>query len=60
MIKTESSESILTIEEFGFTGSDEERADRVINSSKGFNQVIVAAKAMIGHGIAINVVADHA
>lgn len=52
--------TVLTIEESGFTGSSEEIMDRVIDSTKGFNQVIIAAKALIEHGVAINVVSDHA
>ncbi|MBT8146012.1 MAG: SRPBCC domain-containing protein [Gammaproteobacteria bacterium] len=58
--ETETRDTALTIEESGFSGSDEEITDRVIDSTAGFNQVIVAAKALIEHGVAINVVTDHA
>ena len=58
--ETDSGDTILTIEERGFSGSNEEIIDKVIDSSKGFNQVIIAAKALIEHGVAVNVVSDHA
>lgn len=51
--------SILTIEESGFTGSEADVVRRVMDSTGGFNQVIVAAKALIEHNAAVNVVADH-
>lgn len=53
-------ETILTIEESGFTGSDEAIIQRVLDSTGGFNQVIVAAKAYLEYGAALNVVASHA
>jgi len=53
-------ETLLTIEESGFEGDGEALVDRVLDSTGGFNQVIVAAKAWIEHGKVINVVADHA
>ena len=52
--------TILTIEESGFVGSSEEIVERIVDSTCGFNQVIVAAKALVEHGAAVNVVADHA
>ena len=57
---TPEGEAILMIEESGFTGSQESIIRRALDSTGGFNQVIVAAKAFIEHGVAINVVADHA
>lgn len=56
----DSGDTLLTIEESGFAGSSEEVASKVADSTKGFNQVIIAAKALIEHGVAINVVSDHA
>lgn len=53
-------DTVLTVEESGFAGSGDELVGRVLDSTGGFNQVIVAAKALIEHGVAINVVADHA
>ena len=53
-------DTILTIEESGFAGTEEAIVERVVDSTGGFNQVIIAAKALIEHGVAVNVVADHA
>jgi len=58
--ETGEGDTILTIEETGFTGSPQAIVERVIDSTGGFNQVIVAAKAFVEHGSAINVVASHA
>ena len=52
--------SKLTIEETGFTGSPAEIVAKALDSTKGFNQVIVAVKAVLEHNAHINVVADHA
>lgn len=57
---TEKGETILTIEESGFAGSDDAIVSQVVDSTGGFNQVIVAAKAWIEHGVALSVVADRA
>lgn len=57
---TDDGETILTIEESGFSGSADDIVKRVADSTGGFNQVIVAAKALIEHGVAVNVVTDHA
>ena len=57
--ETVSGYTLLTIEESGFTGSDEAIVERALDSTGGFNQVIVAAKALIEHGVELNVVADH-
>ena len=57
---TEEGDTILTIEESGFTGSDEAMVEWALDSTGGFNQVIIAAKAFIEHGVELNVVADHA
>ena len=58
--ETDSGDTILTIEETGFTGSDADIVERAIDSTGGFNQVVIAAKALIEHGVELNVVADHA
>lgn len=57
---TEKGETILTIEESGFAGSDDAIVNQIVDSTGGFNQVIVAAKAWIEHGVALSVVADRA
>ena len=58
--ETGEGDTILTIEETGFRGDDENRVAQALNSTGGFNQVIIAAKALIEHGVDVNVVADHA
>ena len=57
--ETADNHTILSIEETGFSGSDNAIIKRVLDSKGGFNQVIVAAKAFIEHGIELNVVTDH-
>jgi uncharacterized protein YndB with AHSA1/START domain len=59
MEETEKGDTILMIEESGFTGSSDAIIERALDSTGGFNQVIVAAKALIEHGVELNVVADH-
>lgn len=49
----------LVIEERGFVGSREEIIANALDSTGGFNQVIVALKALLEHSSTINVVADH-
>ena len=58
--ETDDGDTILAIEESGFVGSSEDIVERVVDSTCGFNQVIVAAKALVEHGVELNVVADHA
>lgn len=57
---TGQSDTILTIEESGFTGTEAEIIARALDSTGGFNQVIVAAKALIEHDAVINLIGDHA
>lgn len=49
----------LTIEESGFSGTQDEMINRALDSTGGFNQVIIALKALLEHGAQINVVSDH-
>jgi uncharacterized protein YndB with AHSA1/START domain len=53
-------DTILAIEESGFAGGPDAVVARVLDSTGGFNQAVVAAKAFIEHGVALNVVASHA
>ena len=57
--ETDDGDTILTIEESGFSGSGEAVVERELDSTGGFNQVIVAAKALVEHGVELNVVNDH-
>ncbi|MEM9208313.1 MAG: SRPBCC domain-containing protein [Pseudomonadota bacterium] len=59
MEETSSGDTLLTVVESGFHGAQDEIVAKALNSTGGFNQVILAAKALIEHGVAINVVADH-
>ena len=58
--ETASGDTILTIVESGFAGSDDAIVEQALDSTGGFNQVLIAAKAFIEHGVEMNVVADHA
>ncbi|MDH3440680.1 MAG: SRPBCC domain-containing protein [Gammaproteobacteria bacterium] len=58
--ETDDGDTILTIEESGFAGTDEAIVERALDSTGGFNQVLIAAKALIEHDVSVNVVADHA
>ncbi len=58
--ETGEGETILTIEEAGFSGSREATLAWALDSTAGFNQVIIAAKALIEHGVGLHLVADHA
>jgi uncharacterized protein YndB with AHSA1/START domain len=60
MEETAAGDTILTIEESGFSGSRDAIIEQALDSTGGFNQVIIAAKALIEHGIRLNVVSDHA
>ena len=51
--------TLLSIEETGFAGGDHLAVSQALDSTRGFNQVIVAAKAFVEFGIQLNVVADH-
>lgn len=50
----------LTIEECGFKGTQDEIVASALDSTGGFNQVIIALKALLEHNVSINVVDDHA
>ncbi len=58
--ETDAGHTNLTIEERGFKGSREEMVANALDSTGGFNQVIIALKALLEHKAIINVVADHA
>ncbi len=49
----------LVVEERGFAGSRDEIFAQALDSTAGFNQVVVALKALLEHGSIVNVVADH-
>lgn len=49
----------LTIEESGFSGSADDMIASALDSAGGFNQVIVAVKALLEHDARIDLIADH-
>ena len=54
---TSETTTVLRIQERGFSGDNAVAA--ALGSTGGFNQVVVAAKAFLEHGVAINIVKDH-
>lgn len=53
-------QTIVRIKESQHKARGETLISRLLDSTGGFNQVIIAAKALVEHGVSINVVADHA
>lgn len=51
--------TFVIIEASGFTGSDDEKVARAIDSMGGFTSTLAACKAYLEHGIELNLVADH-
>lgn len=49
----------VKVTETGYRGSPEEAAAEAIDSISGFSLVLAAAKALLEHGVALTVVADH-
>lgn len=58
--QTDDGHTNLTIEESGFKGSNDEIVSSALDSTGGFNQVIIAVKALLEYEAIINVVDDHA
>jgi uncharacterized protein YndB with AHSA1/START domain len=42
----------------GFTGTDDEQVAQALDSTEGFNLVIAACKALLEHGIELQLIAD--
>ena len=57
---TERGDTILTIEEAGFAGGDDAIVPQALDSTGGFNPVILPAKTFVGDGLPLNVVPSHA
>ena len=51
--------TFVTISNWGFHGSDDEVVRQAIDSTGGFSLVLAGLKALLEHGIALNLVADH-
>jgi len=56
---TNDGHSLLTIEESGFKGTEDQIIATALDSTGGFNQVTIALKAYLEHDAIINVVTDH-
>jgi uncharacterized protein YndB with AHSA1/START domain len=50
--------TLVTISTWGFHGSDDEVVAKAIDSKGGFTIVLAGLKALLEHGIALNLVAD--
>jgi uncharacterized protein YndB with AHSA1/START domain len=50
--------TFVTITETGFTGSAEELVKQVADSTQGFTLVLAGVKALLEHGVRLNLVAD--
>jgi len=50
--------TLVTISNWGFSGSDDEVVARALDSKGGFTIVLAGLKAYLEHGIALNLVAD--
>jgi len=51
--------TFLTISNWGFRGTDDEVIAKALDSMGGFSFVLAAVKALLGHGVVLNLVADH-
>jgi uncharacterized protein YndB with AHSA1/START domain len=50
--------TFVSITASGFTGSDDKKVTEALDSTEGFNLVISACKALLEHGIQLNLVTD--
>lgn len=53
-------EAFVTITNTGFSGSNEDIVNQAIDSMGGYTMVLCALKALLEHGISLNVVSDKA
>lgn len=49
----------VRVEETGYAGDPQAVVEAALDSTGGFNQVLIAAKAWLEHAAPVNVVADH-
>lgn len=52
------SATFVSIVASGFTGTDDEKVEQALDSTEGFNLVISACKALLEHGIDLQLVSD--
>jgi uncharacterized protein YndB with AHSA1/START domain len=51
--------TLVSITASGFGGSGDERVARAIDSMGGFSFLLAGCKALLEHGVELNLVADH-
>lgn len=51
--------TLVSISSWGFCGSEDEVVAKAIDSMGGFTSVLAGLKALIEHGVVLNLVADH-
>lgn len=51
--------TLVSISESGFAGSDDEVVAQALDSTGGFTHVLAGLKALLEHGVELNLVADH-
>mgnify|MGYP001198469812 CR=1 FL=1 len=51
--------TFVTITEYGFEGTDDEKVARAIDSMGGFTLTLAGCKAFLEHGIELSLVGDH-
>ena len=51
--------TFVVVRNWGFRGSDNEIVAQVLDSAGGFSFVLAGAKALLEHGIELNLVGDH-
>lgn len=52
--------TLVTVHNYGFRGGVEERMAEALDSMGGFSLVLASCKALLEHGVRLNVIADHA
>ena len=52
--------TFVSISNYGFVGSGDDVVRQALDSMGGFSLVLAGAKALLEHGVALNLVADHA
>ena len=51
--------TFVSISNWGFTGTDDEKVAKAMDSVGGFSFVLAGCKALLEHGVLLNLVADH-
>ena len=51
--------TFVSISNWGFSGSDDERVAQAIDAMGGFTLVLAGLKALLEHNVVLNLVADH-